>query len=408
MTNNELQTLKNKFDIIGNDPALNRALEIAVAVAPTDITVLVSGESGVGKENIPRIIHQNSRRKNGKYFAINCGAIPEGTIDSELFGHEKGSFTGANEMRRGYFEEADGGTLFLDEIGELPLASQAKLLRVLQSGEFIRVGSSKVLKTDVRVIAATNVNLLHNVSKGKFREDLYYRLNAVSISMPALRERKEDINLLFRKFASDFSAKYGMSKVTLTEDASIMLRKYRWPGNIRQLKNVAESVSALESARMSAQSDKCLIDVDVLSRYIPKEEPNLLPTKSSTYQDSPEAAGEREAIIRMLLQLKQDVDYLKEVVAKAGLGKTAPAAIAPPEDMPMGPVHDMMPVDEDPEEQDFQEQEPQQEDMSIRTASLDLIEKVLRKHGGNRKAAAAELGISERTLYRKIKQMTEK
>lgn len=408
MTNNELQTLKNKFDIIGNDPALNRALEIAVAVAPTDITVLVSGESGVGKENIPRIIHQNSRRKNGKYFAINCGAIPEGTIDSELFGHEKGSFTGANEMRRGYFEEADGGTLFLDEIGELPLASQAKLLRVLQSGEFIRVGSSKVLKTDVRVIAATNVNLLHNVSKGKFREDLYYRLNAVSISMPALRERKEDINLLFRKFASDFSAKYGMSKVTLTEDASIMLRKYRWPGNIRQLKNVAESVSALESARMSAQSDKCLIDVDVLSRYIPKEEPNLLPTKSSTYQDSPEAAGEREAIIRMLLQLKQDVDYLKEVVAKAGLGKPAPAAIAPPEDMPMGPVHDMMPVDEDPEEQDFQEQEPQQEDMSIRTASLDLIEKVLRKHGGNRKAAAAELGISERTLYRKIKQMTEK
>ena len=408
MTNNELQTLKNKFDIIGNDPALNRALEIAVAVAPTDITVLVSGESGVGKENIPRIIHQNSRRKNGKYFAINCGAIPEGTIDSELFGHEKGSFTGANEMRRGYFEEADGGTLFLDEIGELPLASQAKLLRVLQSGEFIRVGSSKVLKTDVRVIAATNVNLLHNVSKGKFREDLYYRLNAVSISMPALRERKEDINLLFRKFASDFSAKYGMSKVTLTEDASIMLRKYRWSGNIRQLKNVAESVSALESARMSAQSDKCLIDVDVLSRYIPKEEPNLLPTKSSTYQDSPEAAGEREAIIRMLLQLKQDVDYLKEVVAKAGLGKTAPAAIAPPEDMPMGPVHDMMPVDEDPEEQDFQEQEPQQEDMSIRTASLDLIEKVLRKHAGNRKAAAAELGISERTLYRKIKQMTEK
>ena len=406
MTNNELQILKNKFDIIGNDPALNRALEIAVAVAPTDITVLVSGESGVGKENIPRIIHQNSRRKNGKYFAINCGAIPEGTIDSELFGHEKGSFTGANEMRRGYFEEADGGTLFLDEIGELPLASQAKLLRVLQSGEFIRVGSSKVLKTDVRVIAATNVNLMHSVSKGKFREDLYYRLNAVSITMPALRERKEDINLLFRKFASDFSAKYGMSKVTLTEDAAIMLRKYRWPGNIRQLKNVAESVSALESAKMSANSDKCLVDVDVLSRYIPKEEPNLLPTKSSSYHDSPEAAGEREAIIRMLLQLKQDVDYLKDVVAKAGLGKAVAPAIAPPEDMPMAPVPEMMADDEDPEEQDFQEQVP--EDMSIRTASMDLIEKVLRKHGGNRKAAANELGISERTLYRKIKQMTEK
>lgn len=406
MTNQELQTLKNKFDIIGNDPALNRALEIAVAVAPTDITVLVSGESGVGKENIPRIIHQNSRRKNGKYFAINCGAIPEGTIDSELFGHEKGSFTGANEMRRGYFEEADGGTLFLDEIGELPLASQAKLLRVLQSGEFIRVGSSKVLKTDVRVIAATNVNLLHAVSKGKFREDLYYRLNAVSISMPALRERKEDINLLFRKFASDFSAKYGVCKVTLTEDASIMLRKYRWPGNIRQLKNVAETVSALESARMSGYSDKCVIDVDVLARYIPKEEPNLLPARSSSYQDASESAGEREAVIRMLLQLKQDVDYLKEVVAKAGLGRTSSPAIPAPEELPMAPVHDMMDEDEDPEEQDFQEQVI--EDMSIKTASLELIEKVLRKHGGNRKAAAAELGISERTLYRKIKQISDK
>ena len=406
MTNQELQTLKNKFDIIGNDPALNRALEIAVAVAPTDITVLVMGESGVGKENIPRIIHQNSRRKNGKYFAINCGAIPEGTIDSELFGHEKGSFTGANEMRRGYFEEADGGTLFLDEIGELPLSSQAKLLRVLQSGEFIRVGSSKVLKTDVRVIAATNVDLMHAVSKGKFREDLYYRLSAVSVTMPALRDRKDDINLLFRKFASDFSAKYGMSKVSLTENASIMLRRYRWPGNIRQLKNVAEAVSALESGRISPGSDKCVIDMDVLARYIPKEEPNLLPAKSSSYQDSPESAGEREAIIRMLLQLKQDVDYLKDVVAKAGLGRGSVPAISAPEDMQMSPVHDMAEIEDDPEEQDFQESEP--EDMSIRTASLELIEKVLRKHGGNRKAAAAELGISERTLYRKIKQMTDK
>lgn len=406
MTNQELQTLKNKFDIIGNDPALNRALEIAVAVAPTDITVLVMGESGVGKENIPRIIHQNSRRKNGKYFAINCGAIPEGTIDSELFGHEKGSFTGANEMRRGYFEEADGGTLFLDEIGELPLSSQAKLLRVLQSGEFIRVGSSKVLKTDVRVIAATNVDLMHAVSKGKFREDLYYRLSAVSITMPALRDRKDDINLLFRKFASDFSAKYGMSKVSLTENASIMLRRYRWPGNIRQLKNVAEAVSALESGRISPGSDKCVIDMDVLARYIPKEEPNLLPAKSSSYQDSPECAGKREAIIRMLLQLKQDVDYLKDVVAKAGLGRGSVPAISAPEEMQMPPVHDMTDIEDDPEEQDFQESEP--EDMSIRTASLELIEKVLRKHGGNRKAAAAELGISERTLYRKIKQMTDK
>ena len=406
MTNQELQSLKNKYDIIGNDPALNRALEIAVAVAPTDITVLVSGESGVGKENIPRIIHHGSRRKNGKYFAINCGAIPEGTIDSELFGHEKGSFTGANEMRKGYFEEADGGTLFLDEIGELPLSSQAKLLRVLQSGEFIRVGSSKVLKTDVRVIAATNVNLMNAVSKGKFRADLYYRLNAVSISMPALRERPGDINLLFRKFASDFSAKYGMSKVTLTEDASIMLRKYRWPGNIRQLKNVAETISALESSRLTSSSDKCEIGVEVLARYIPKEEPNLLPAKSPVYQESQENPGEREAIIRTLLQLKQDVDYLKEVMSKAGLIRPSSPAIAAPDlvqeaqDIRSDWHQD---VDEDPEEQDFEEQVP--EDMSIKTAYQDLVEKVLKKHGGNRKAAAAELGISERTLYRKLKQL---
>ena len=406
MTNQELQSLKNKYDIIGNDPALNRALEIAVAVAPTDITVLVSGESGVGKENIPRIIHHGSRRRNGKYFAINCGAIPEGTIDSELFGHEKGSFTGANEMRKGYFEEADGGTLFLDEIGELPLSSQAKLLRVLQSGEFIRVGSSKVLKTDVRVIAATNVNLMNAVSKGKFRADLYYRLNAVSISMPALRERPGDINLLFRKFASDFSAKYGMSKVTLTEDASIMLRKYRWPGNIRQLKNVAETISALESSRLTSSSDKSEIGVEVLARYIPKEEPNLLPAKSPVYQESQENPGEREAIIRTLLQLKQDVDYLKEVMSKAGLIRPSSPAIAAPD-----LVHETQDirsdwpqdVDEDPEEQDFEEQVP--EDMSIKTAYQDLVEKVLKKHGGNRKAAAAELGISERTLYRKLKQL---
>ena len=401
MTNQELQSLKNKYDIIGNDPALNRALEIAVAVAPTDITVLVSGESGVGKENIPKIIHQNSPRRRGKYFAINCGAIPEGTIDSELFGHEKGSFTGANEMRRGYFEEADGGTLFLDEVGELPLASQAKLLRVLQSGEFIRVGSSKVMMTDVRVIAATNVNLMHAVSKGKFRADLYYRLNAVSISMPALRERPADINILFRKFASDFSSKYGVCKVTLTEDAAIMLRKYRWPGNIRQLKNVAETVSALESARISGYSDKCIVDVDVLSKYIPKEEPVMLPAAvgTSVEQENP---AEREAIIRMLLQLKQDVDYLKEVVAKAGLVRKEAPAIAAPESIRAEEIVSDWSVEEDPEEQDY-ELSLKQEDMSIKTANMELIEKVLRKHGGNRKAAAAELGISERTLYRKIK-----
>lgn len=406
MTNQELQSLKNKYDIIGNDQALNDALEVAVAVAPTDITVLVCGESGVGKENIPKVIHQYSPRKRGRYFAINCGAIPEGTIDSELFGHEKGSFTGANEMRRGYFEEADGGTLFLDEIGELPLPSQAKLLRVLQSGEFIRVGSSKVLKTDVRVIAATNVDLFQAVAKGKFREDLYYRLNAVTIKMPALRDRPGDINLLFRKFASDFSAKYGFSKVVLTEDASITLRKYRWPGNIRQLKNVAESVSALESHRITPGSDKCVIDDKVLSNYIPREELNLLPAKSSAYQESSDNPSEREAIIRSIFQLKQDVEYLKDIVAKAGLTRTSAPAIAPPEASPQ--PQDLPHVDDvyeydDPEDQELGTQEA--EDMSIKAANLELIEKVLRKHGGNRKAAAAELGISERTLYRKIKQI---
>lgn len=411
MTNQELQTLKNKYDIIGNDPALNRALEIAVAVAPTDMTVLVSGESGVGKENIPRVIHQNSPRRRAKYFAVNCGAIPEGTIDSELFGHEKGSFTGAAEMRKGYFEEADGGTLFLDEIGELPLSSQAKLLRVLQSGEFIRVGSSKVLTADVRVIAATNVNLLHAVSQGKFREDLYYRLDAVTIKMPALRERPTDINLLFRKFASDFSAKYGMAKITLTEEASIMLRKYRWPGNIRQLKNVAEKVSVLESERISAGMDKRVVGVDVLSKYIPREEPEMLPATSSSYHDSAEAASEREVIIRTLFKLKQDVDYLKEIMVNAGLvAAVTPSAPSLPHPSGMEPPAEWKKAepgqdeyDEAPEEQEYEEHAP--EDLSIRSVSMDLIEKVLRKNGGNRKAAAAELGISERTLYRKLKQM---
>jgi transcriptional regulator with PAS, ATPase and Fis domain len=407
MTNQELQSLKNRYDIIGNDPALNRALEVAVAVAPTDITVLVTGESGVGKENIPRIIHQNSPRRRGKYFAINCGAIPEGTIDSELFGHEKGSFTGAHEMRRGYFEEADGGTIFLDEIGELPMASQAKLLRVLQSGEFIRVGSSKVLKTDVRVIAATNVNLFHAVSKGKFREDLYYRLNAVTITMPSLRERAGDITLLFRKFSSDFSAKYGFARVVLTEDAAIMLSKYRWPGNIRQLKNVAETISALESGRLSPGSDKCIIDMDVLSRYIPREQPNLLPAMSPSYQETTETTAEREAIIRSIFQLKQDVEYLKKIVMEAGLMRGEAPAIAPPE-QPQASVSqevtkEIYEYEDDPEDQEYGVREP--EDMSIKASNMELIEKVLRKHDGNRKAAAAELGISERTLYRKIKQI---
>lgn len=410
MTNQELQTLKNKYDIIGNDPALNRALEVAVTVAPTDITVLVTGESGVGKENIPRIIHQTSHRRRGKYFAINCGAIPEGTVDSELFGHEKGSFTGAVEMRKGYFEEADGGTVFLDEIAELPMATQAKLLRVLQSGEFIRVGSSKVLKTDVRVIAATNVDLLNAVSRGKFRADLYYRLNSVVIKMPALRERAADIHVLFRKFASDFSAKYGMSKVALTDEAVIMLRKYRWPGNIRQLKNVAEAVSSLESSKMTPGMDKCVVDADVLSRYIPKEEPNLLP--ATVQQQEKFESGQLEAIIRTLFQLKQEVDYLKDIVEKAGLGRVSASALPSP--MPQEEEESWHPpvqsFEDEPEEQDPEDQvlDDVQEQMSMKEAGFELIEKVLRKHGGNRKAAAAELKISERTLYRKLKQMQSK
>ena len=403
MTNQELQSLKNKYDIIGNDPALNRALEIAVKVAPIDITVLVSGESGVGKENIPKIIHQNSPRKRARYFAINCGAIPEGTVDSELFGHEKGAFTGANEMRKGYFEEADGGTLFLDEVAELPLASQAKLLRVLQDGEFIRVGSSKVLKTDVRVIAATNVNLLNAVAKGKFRADLYYRLESVTINMPALRERPSDINLLFRKFASDFSSRYGICKIALTEDASIMLRKYRWPGNIRQLKNVAEKISALESVKLSAGSDKCIIDVDTLMKYIPREEPNLLPATVQSQEKI--EASEREAIFRMLFQLKQEVDYLKDVVAKSGLSAMSqPVAPSMPQELPAprGGVVGYEESAEDPEEQELEER--QEDELSLKVMGQELMERVLRKHNGNRKAAAAELGISERTLYRKLKK----
>jgi transcriptional regulator with PAS, ATPase and Fis domain len=300
-------------------------------------------------------------------------------------------------MRKGYFEEADGGTLFLDEIAELPLASQAKLLRVLQSGEFMRVGSSKVLMTDVRVVAATNVDLLHAVSKGKFRADLYYRLNSIVISMPALRERPGDINLLFRKFASDFSVKYGMAKVSLTEDASIMLRKYRWPGNIRQLKNVAEAVSAMEAGRLSSHEDKCLVDIVTLARYIPREEPNLLPATVQSQEKF--EASEKEAIIRTLLQLKQDVDYLKEIVSNAGLARTNAPAIAAPE---RGNEDMVSRFDEDPEDQELDQNLPEQ--LSIKEANMELIEKVLRKHDGNRKAAAAELGISERTLYRKIKK----
>lgn len=422
----QLQSLKNRYDIIGNDPELNRALEIASGVAPTDLTVLIIGESGVGKESIPKIIHQFSRRKTGKYFAVNCGAIPEGTIDSELFGHEKGAFTGANEMRKGYFEEADGGTLFLDEIGELPLSSQAKLLRVLQDGEFIRVGSSKVMKTDVRVVAATNVDLSYAVKRGKFRADLYYRLNAVSIKMPSLRERREDIPLLFRKFAADFSEKYGVCKISLTPDAVKIIQDYRWPGNIRQLKNVAETVSALESSRISAGSQRCEVNAAVLSRYIPKDEASL---PSVAVHEEGFNASEKEALVRIIYQLRQDIDYLKEAVAAlqgvnmprgnmsgtdmTGSGGTTikpfpplPAAASSVIDEKEAEWQDTT-VDRSLSDKSAQDRNswPEGRSLSISDAGLSLIKKALELNEGNRKAAAAQLGISERTLYRKLKEL---
>ena len=405
MDTQELQRIKNKFDIIGNDAALNRAIETAVAVAPTDLTVLISGESGVGKENIPRIIHQNSRRKSGKYLAINCGGLPEGTINSELFGHERGAFTGAVEARKGYFEEANGGTLFLDEVGDLPASTQAMLLRVLQNGEFMKVGSSKVQKTDVRVVAATNVNLLYSVSQGKFREDLYYRLNAIQIKMPALRERKDDIYLLFRKFASDFSEKFGVSKVNLSHDAILMLQNYRWPGNIRQLKNVAESISAMESRPLSAFSGRLEIDAATLSRYLPKDEPNTIPVLAGNASQDNLSATEKQMLIKAILDLKQEVDKLNATVF-GGAEASAKIVAAPVQPAPVAHIPDTMPVSHVEEaewqDSDVQDSEPQDAPLSIRKAEEDNIRRALEKHHGNRKLAAAELGISERTLYRRL------
>lgn len=412
MDSQELQKLKNKFDIVGNSADLNTALETAVAVAPTDLTVLVVGESGVGKENIPKIIHQYSLRRNGKYFAVNCGAIPEGTIESELFGHEKGSFTGAIGDRKGYFEEADGGTLFLDEIGELPLPFQAKLLRVLQSGEFTRVGSSKVSKTDVRVVAATNVDLRHAVSRGKFRADLYYRLNAVQINMPALRDMKDDIYLLFRKFAADYSEKFGMRKVALDRDAIELLRRYRWPGNIRQLKNIAEAVEVLES-RKTPSLDRVEIDAQTLAGYLPKEDPSgSLPAMYEGDRGGL-SEDEKQQILSVIYKLSTEVQELKKEVAALSAGRPLGSSAALPERAPAG---DYITASYRDGEQDggvdFQEgeapeseapaREEEKDSLSITANSDELIRRALTKHGGNRKKAAEELGISERTLYRKL------
>lgn len=381
----ELTQIKSRFGIIGNNPELNRALEIAKQVAATDLSVIVTGESGVGKEFIPQVIHANSPRKHNVYIAVNCGAIPEGTIDSELFGHEKGSFTGATETRKGYFEEANGGTLFLDEVAELPLGTQVRLLRVLQTGEFIKVGSSRVQKTDVRVIAATNKNLSRAIETGKFREDLFYRLNTVPIKIPSLRERKEDIYLLFRKFASDFADKYTVPPIKLTEDAITMLEAYRWPGNVRQLKSVADQISVLETNRV--------IDATILSKYLPILREDALPVRTGEGNTFADYATDRDIIFKILFQLRQDVDELKDRIAVDD--NSAPVPI---------PRQIMIDVNASHNSNFEAKEEIEEDTLSIQDANVELIKKVLEKHGGRRKAAAIELGISERTLYRKIKE----
>ena len=393
MDSQELQRLKNKYDIVGNDAALAHAIETAVAVAPTDLTVLITGESGVGKDVIPQIIHQFSRRKTGKYLAINCGAIPEGTINSELFGHVKGSFTGAVEDRKGYFEMADGGTLFLDEIGELPKETQAMLLRVLQNGEFIKVGSSKVQKTNVRVIAATNISLRTALQRGLFREDLYYRLNAVQIMVPSLRERKDDIYLLFRKFSSDFAEKNNARKVSLSLEAISLLKNYRWPGNVRQLKNIAETVTALESSRaLPGNTERVELSRGQLAPYIPDEHDELLPMAAPAQTGGTGLNDEeKRAFVQAIVDLNQKVERLEAKVE--ALSAQAPA----------------IPQKSSSAEQDDAEWQEQgaAPEVSIRKANEELIQKALERHSGNIKEAAEELGISERTIYRKLARMKE-
>jgi transcriptional regulator with PAS, ATPase and Fis domain len=406
----DIQDIKQRFGIIGNDPELNRAIEVAIQVAPTDLSVLISGESGVGKETFPQIIHSYSHRKHGKYIAINCGAIPEGTIDSELFGHEKGSFTGAMTDRKGYFEVTDGGTLFLDEIGELPLSTQVRLLRVLESGEFIRVGSSQVQKTDVRVIVATNVDLTNEVKAGKFREDLYYRLNTVPIKILPLRKRADDILLLFRKFASDFAERYKMPPIKLTEDAQKIMLNYRWPGNVRQLKNITEQISIIETDRE--------ITAEKLIHYIPPEHIATLPVIYNKSIDEKTFTSEREILYQVLFDLKKDMHDLKKFVygmvdeenptkIHEGSGqlfrkmyKDSEEDFKSPSSEFSAPVRIKSPVPNNIEDtEEFVE-----ESLSLEDKEIEMIIKSLEKHNGKRKMAAQELGISERTLYRKIKE----
>tara|TARA_B100000424_G_scaffold102136_1_gene76858 strand:+ start:3610 stop:4848 length:1239 start_codon:yes stop_codon:yes gene_type:complete len=406
--NTEIQNIKQRFEIIGTYSGLDRAIEKAVRVSPTDITVLVTGESGVGKEAFPKIIHQLSHRKHNKFIAVNCGAIPEGTIDSELFGHEKGAFTGATSSRSGYFEVADGGTIFLDEVGELPLTTQVRLLRVLENGEFIKVGSSKVQKTNVRIVAATNLNMEDAITKGKFREDLFYRLSTIEIKIPPLRERKTDIILLFRKFASDFAKKYNMPTVRLNDDAQRILQEYNWNGNIRQLKNITEQLSVLEQERA--------INGDMISTYLPDPKNNL-PALISDNKSESDFSSEREILYKILFDMKRDLNELKKLTSN--LKKTTSN-----ESEKLDDIQSLIPkkfkeiddsnnqnnvlLDDNYETKNdkysFAEEIIEEETLSIQDKELELIIKALERNNGRRKAAANELGISERTLYRKIKQ----
>ncbi|ESU23347.1 transcriptional regulator, sigma-54-related protein [Flavobacterium enshiense DK69] len=415
-----VQAIKQRFEIIGNDPKLNRAIEKAIQVAPTDISVLVTGESGVGKESIPKIIHSLSHRKHGKYIAVNCGAIPEGTIDSELFGHEKGSFTGATGTREGYFEVADGGTIFLDEVGELPLTTQVRLLRVLENGEFIKVGSSQVQKTNVRIVAATNVNMFDAIEKGKFREDLYYRLSTVEIMLPPLREREDDIHLLFRKFASDFAHKYKMPPIKLDDNAIQYLTKYRWGGNIRQLRNAAEQISVLETNRD--------ITLSTLQTYLPAEG-STLPSVIRTKKSESDFSSEREILYKILFDMKSDLNDLKKLTLELMQGGNVKnvqetnknliqriygqkeESEVPFEEPSLTafPVQNQNLQEEFEDEDDdqnylFAETVEEEDSLRLDEKEIELIKKALERNKGKRKAAADELGISERTLYRKIKQ----
>ena len=402
-----VQDIKQRFGIIGSAPELDRAISKAMRVAPTDISVMVSGESGTGKEVIPKIIHQMSARKHGPYIAVNCGAIPEGTIDSELFGHEKGSFTGATSNRKGYFEVADGGTIFLDEVGELPLATQVRLLRVLETGEFIKVGSSKAEKTDVRIVAATNVNMQEAIHKNQFREDLFYRLNTVQVNLPPLRERKNDIHLIFRKFAMDFAEKYHMPSVRLDEDAIELISTYHWPGNIRQLRNITEQLSVVEESRM--------IDAPTLKNYLPNNDIKTLPVLYNDGKSAENDYTEREILYKVLFDMKKDIGDLKKLTQNlmkgdanfneenAQLINRIYSEYDDMQDSQTVLLPSQSESTNEPQIIQAKEIKPP-ESLSLQEKEIEMIKNALEKHRGRRNSAAAELGISERTLYRKIKQ----